>query len=125
MESEKCQQLINNRFELSSNTNLMLSKSLLIGSVTEFNTTTSITSEIRNFIELLTTKTCSSFKRMLIRNGGIIIKIIIRDKIASSKASIVKMIDKMKLNTNKNEPISLQRPSFLPRILICKTVLER
>jgi hypothetical protein len=92
--------------------------------VTEFNTTTRIASKIKSFVELLTTKACSSFKRMLIRNGGIIININIRDKIASSKASILKKIDKMKLNNSKNEPISLLKPSFLPRMLIYETVLE-
>ena len=96
-----------------------------MGRVIEFNTTSIIITKMVNFIEFFTIKFCSSFKRILIRNGGTIIKINSSDKIKSFKANILKKTDKKKLNNNKNEPISLHKPSFLPRMLIYKIVLDR
>jgi hypothetical protein len=94
---------------------------LLKGSVIKFNTATKIISKIKIFVEFLTIKSCSNFRNILARKGGIIIKIVIRYKRRLFKAKKLKKMDKLMPINIKNEPIILKIASFLPRTLISYT----
>ena len=88
------------------------------GRVIKFNIATTVVSKNKNILEFLTIKFSSSFKRTLIRNGGIIIKSETRYNCKLFKGKKLKKIDKMRLTNINIEPKSLKIPSFLPRMLI-------
>ncbi len=113
-ESEKCQQQINNRFELSININIMISNVLYEKIAIIFIIAVSTAIKNKNFVVFLIKKSCSSFKTTLSKNDGRIIQISSRYNIRSFRANILNRIDKIRLNKIRNEPKILKNAPFLP-----------
>ncbi|MFW9949769.1 MAG: hypothetical protein ACFFKA_06550 [Candidatus Thorarchaeota archaeon] len=74
-ESEKCQQMINNKFELSININFIITNERKEKNTTKVMIVVSVAIKIKNNIVFLIKKPCSSFITTLNKNEGKIMHI--------------------------------------------------